>query len=247
MTPPRFEILGENQRLPSDTQTQLTTLANTLTPHTSIPEVSAFFSAAQTGDTGQLFDALRVLQLSRNTALAPAQDSIRSAAMSTGHFLDQLTVAVERGIQVAAAPLSGVGTSVDQAARNIGLPSPSDGVNVGMRVYQELPGAFKLPVLGGIIGGATWLLSWPVQMFSSDWGRRMRTIGSKAWEYSWYLMYGKIIGDFFQRGFVGGLNALVPPIARPYTDRVVNFFRGSPQQPQTPVPPVPPLTPVPPR
>lgn len=229
MSPPAFELLGENTRLPAETQTQLRTLAQSLAPHTALPEVQAFYTAARTGTPPQIFDALRALQGSTNAALSPMQDSIRGAAMNTGHFLNQVVVSLERGVELAATPFRGqVGTAIDQAARNVGLPSPAQGIEMGLNVYRQLPSALRIPVLGGVLGGSMWLLSWPMQWLGfRKAAQSTRTMGRLAWTASKWGMIAHIIADFLQRGFVGGIQALTPTIARPYIDPIINYFRSN--------------------
>ncbi len=215
MTPPTLELLGENANLPEATRRQLQSVATSVSPHATLPEVTAFFDAARSGSQPRLFDALRALQGSTRAELVSARETIRAGAIGVGDPFDQLTMYMERGAEQLASGVRSasntMGISDTQAAQ-----WTSQTVNRATEAYQQyIPPALRLPVFGALIGGGAWLLSKPMEWLGFNRAARWsRTVGKAAWEASKWAAIGKVIGDLLNRGFKGGIVNLVPPAWR---------------------------------
>ncbi len=178
MTPvSRTEILPEQKKPLEALKASIQADTDTQVQETAVP----LQEAIDKNDRGTVMTALRTLE-SRLESLAAVErhrEKLRDAKYAVGYVTDDIDTAVTGTVDLAKRTV--VDPMADLARSNIpGAAAAMDSMKPAMdsmkETYAKLPTAMRLPILGAVVAGGSWLASFPVKWF----GKLVGLVSSKG-------------------------------------------------------------------
>lgn len=176
-------------------------------------------NAIDRNDRAEVMTALRTLEvrLESLAAVDRHREKLKQAKSAIGYVTDSIDTAVGTGIDAVK------GVTVDPVVRAItsGVPGAADAmkaaqpsIDAAKEAYAKLPTALRLPILGAVIAGGSWLASFPVKWlgklvgYVSENGEKaietladsMKTAGKIAFVGGFGLGAASFVGGKYREG-----------------------------------------------